>query len=252
VARADGKYAPYQFDDEDRIAMKVLAWRKGTDAAPIEPVVDGENHPRFYVARGSHSLYTAPGDQELDPYLDGAHPNKCGQLDSGEIVPPAPGDDGIGGDVTMFLVKVLAGGLLESAWGLISACVELVSSAKGFGADFPDDTSDPPNNDTVPTAGAGVVLAPTGVDISGAGSHLERWTTAQQFESNGRHYDFIVDRASQVWWPADNGRSGFRGRWGQRVQQDPLGRRCGPRFPDFAKLFMLALAFDEGTLGLDA
>ena len=107
-----------------------------------------------------------------------------------------------------------------------------------------------PNKDAVPVAGAGVVLAPAGLEVTGVGS-LERWQTTQQFESNGRHYDFIVDRASQVWWPADNGRSGFRGRWGQRVQQDSLGRRCGPRFPAFARMFMLALASDDGALGLD-
>jgi hypothetical protein len=103
----------------------------------------------------------------------------------------------------------------------------------------------------VPTAGAGVVLAPAGVNVSGAGSNLELWPTTQQFESNGRHYDFIVDRAAQVWWPADDGKSGFRGRWGQRVQQDPLGRRCGPRFPNFAKMFLLALAAGEGEFDLD-
>jgi len=57
-----------------------------------------------------------------------------------------------------------------------------------------------PNKDAVPVAGAGVVLAPAGLEVTGVGS-LERWQTTQQFESNGRHYDFIVDRASQVWWP---------------------------------------------------
>ncbi|TPG34342.1 hypothetical protein [Mycolicibacterium hodleri] len=252
--RADGSYAPYQFDAEDRVAMKVLPWRKGTDAAPVEPAVDGETHPRFFVARGSHSLYTGAGNQELDPYVNGAHPNKCGQLDSGEIVPPPPHetDDKLPADLVMVLTKTFGGGLLGTAWGFISAMVELIAGIEEFGGAAPADTSDTPNDDIVPTAAnAGVVLAPGGVTVADGGPDPERWSTAQQFESNGRRYDFIVDRASQLWWPADDGQSGFRGRWGQRVQFDPLGRRSGPKFPDFVRMFLLAVASGETELGLD-
>jgi hypothetical protein len=34
----------------------------------------------------------------------------------------------------------------------------------------------------------------------------------------------------------------FSGMWGPRVETDPLSRRVGQRFPDFWKMFFLAMA----------
>ena len=46
----------------------------------------------------------------------------------------------------------------------------------------------------------------------------------------------------QVWWPSDTVHHGYDGRWGPRVANDPQGRRAGMRFPDFALMFLQALA----------
>jgi hypothetical protein len=53
----------------------------------------------------------------------------------------------------------------------------------------------------------------------------------------------VVDRSTQDWWPAQNRLrgGGFTGRWGQNVTLDPLARRAGPRFPEYWRLFLLAL-----------
>lgn len=48
-------YRPYQFDDEGLTVMKVEAWRPASGMTANQPEVIGE-HPRLYVARGSHSL----------------------------------------------------------------------------------------------------------------------------------------------------------------------------------------------------
>lgn len=71
---------------------------------------------------------------------------------------------------------------------------------------------------------------------------MQDWTAQQGLELNGRRYDFMVNRAKQVWWPSDDGARGFRGRWGQHVTSDFLPRRSGPKFPDYVKMFLLALA----------
>jgi len=68
---------------------------------------------------------------------------------------------------------------------------------------------------------------------------------------NGRTYDFRVDRATQGWWPSEDGEAGFRGRWGQQVTSDYLPRRSGPKFPDYARMFLMALAYGDAKGLLD-
>lgn len=80
---------------------------------------------------------------------------------------------------------------------------------------------------------------------------MHDWAARQNLSVNGRRYDFIVDRATQVWWPSDGGETGFRGRWGQQVTSDPLGRRSGPRFPDYVTMFLKALAAGDAAGQLD-
>jgi hypothetical protein len=55
-------------------------------------------------------------------------------------------------------------------------------------------------------------------------------------------YDFVVDRDKQFWWLNDDLEGGYKGRWGQRVTDDTLPRRSGPRFPNYPRMFLLALA----------
>jgi len=42
-----------------------------------------------------------------------------------------------------------------------------------------------------------------------------------------------------VWLAGGSTTPGYQGRWGNRVQYDPLNRRVGPLFPDF-----VAMLFD--------
>ena len=94
-------------------------------------------------------------------------------------------------------------------------------------------------------------MRPADLAIDGVTTGLENWRSAQGVQSaDGRHYDFVVDRSAQVWWPSDDGTAGFRGRWGQRVTADPLPRRSGVHFPEFWKMFLTALedGFSSGAL----
>ena len=75
-------------------------------------------------------------------------------------------------------------------------------------------------------------------NVIGAGTELGTWQST------------VVERGRQVWWPGDSPGSGYRGRWGPRVANDPFGRRAGMRVPDFWRMFFLAFAIGKsaGTL----
>ena len=45
--------------------------------------------------------------------------------------------------------------------------------------------------------------------------------------------------------------TGYRGRWGQRVTGDAVPRRAGPRFPNYLKMFLLAMAMGYATKAFD-
>ena len=104
--------------------------------------------------------------------------------------------------------------------------------------------------DEAAPAGSGRTVRPLGLAVPGVGPDLEDWLSAQGEIVDGRRYEFLVDRERQPWWPKDSGEGGFRGRWGPRVENDPLGRRAGMRFPRFWQMFFLALAKGkaDGTL----
>jgi hypothetical protein len=61
----------------------------------------------------------------------------------------------------------------------------------------------------------------------------------------GRAYSLWVatpDRPRPIWLPSETqGDPSFRGRWGNRVVDDPFNRRAGMRFPDFAGMFLDAI-----------
>ena len=91
-------------------------------------------------------------------------------------------------------------------------------------------------------------MRPTDLTIPGVTTQLENWRCQQGLQGAvGRKYDFIVNRRDQVWWPSDDGTAGYRGRWGQRVTSDPLPHRAGVRFPEFWKMFLIALEHGFGS-----
>ena len=264
----NGTFRPHAFDLEGRLALKVEPWRKGSASAPVQPdVVDG--HPQFYVARGTHSMYTTPGAQEVSPYEDSKVPAGCGRYDSPSAVPPAsPGTPDIPGKRDSFTengwviiaVKMRAGfvlGPIGALVGLVAGIIEGIPKAFApFAAGgTPPSTPpgvDPPNPDAAPaTAGQGITVRPKDLAIAGVADNLFDWVSDQGITSpSGRTYDFVVDRATQIWWPSDDGTKGYRGRWGQRVASDPVPHRAGVKFPDFWRMFLTALeqGFGDGKL----
>lgn len=232
------EFRPYAFDGDTRTVMTVEAWRAGSLTASIQPEVVGE-HPRFYVALGSHSLYTTPGQHGVSPYAYSG-PAQCGRFD---VPPTLPGGDTSPTPWAAMVAKVVAGALLGALGpALLAALAEDMASAGG-GYLPTEGPGDPPTPDQAPaTAGEGRTVKPANLTVSDAGSDVQDWRSQEGVSLNGRTYGFVVDRATQVWWPSDDLQDGFRGRWGQRVIDDPVARRCGPRFPEYWKMFLTALA----------
>jgi hypothetical protein len=249
-------YPAHQFDDDNLTAMTVRGW----NGADTPETVRG--HPRFYVTLGTHSLSLSPGDHSVDPYPESAVPQDCATFDGPGLVPPAPppGPDVGPGDVAAGWAAILgkivagakAGGLLggvlgaaAGGWaGLVAGVYEVANNdltlGEPFGAGGPQADKPAPEK-SAGAANAGRTIRPAGLPITGVADAVD-WVSAQGVSHNGRTYDYIVDRPTQIWWPSDDGETGYHGRWGQRVVSDSLGRRAGPRFPDYVRMMLMALA----------
>jgi hypothetical protein len=238
------EYAPHASDADGLTVIKVQKWGSGLE-------LTGE-HPRFFVARGSHGMYTAPGEHDVDPYDSASAPRQCGTQDTpGVAVPadfPEPGSPWIPAAI---IAKLLTSGAFPlGLLGGLTAIVAEVFTLPGFGTSAPVAT--PPNPDATPAeAGRGKTLRPAGLAVPGAGPDVADWQSRRALVLNGRTYDFVVDRETQKWWPGDDGEQGFFGRWGQHVAGDRLPRRAGPRFPDYARMFLEALADGDNRDLLD-
>lgn len=240
------QYPAYQYDDDKNTAMTVSPW-SGTNPA----VTDG--HPRLYVAAGSHSLYTTPGPQTVDPYPAGQQPQYCGTLDT--PTPPGPASSGgqesvtAAKDMAVLLAKMVAGGAFGflGATAALVACVAEIANYRspfapfgvGPGSTNPADPDQPPAG-----PGAGKTVKPAAITVPDGGADVVDWRSrpGAPVEDGGRVYDCMVNRATQLWWPNPDTKTGFNGRWGQHVTADGLSRRAGPRFPNYPQMFLLALA----------
>ena len=236
-------YRPYAFDSESRTAMKVEQWRAPAGVTANQPEVDGE-HPRFYVARGSHSLYTSSGAKSVDPYPYSGTPQLCGKSD----VPGLNSTDGFPASnfvkAWAFLAKITVGGGL-GPFGLVAGALAAAAEFKAWTSGNPPlvRPDDPPDPELAPTPDSCIALRPKGLAVANVpADKLQDWQVGRDVQMDGRHYDYLVDRTAQAWWPAHDSSSGFRGRWGQQVTNDPLGRRSGPLFPDYPTMFLTALA----------
>jgi hypothetical protein len=209
-----------------------------------------DEHPKLFVARGTHSLYLEPGNQgvhDVDTFA-----NTLGSYDCGvETSKPGPSDleqvwEAYIGLYVLLAKMVMAGfqfpglGHIAGAWWGMQEFLDSDSEPVNHDQPAPDQGPSPGN--------LGRVLHPAGLTISEPGAHLQPWKSARDVSVDGRRYDFIVDRARQVWWPGDTpttgfeGGPGYRGLWGPAVTNDPHRRRSGMAFPDFWKSFFLAFA----------
>lgn len=244
-AGEEGRFPPHQYDDDGNTAIVVGPY------SPADPEVT-EGHPRLYVAAGTHSLQLAPGAHRVDPYPAGRQPQHCGTLDT--PTPAGPDEDDAvtaAKDIAILLAKMIAAGpfgFLGAAAALVGVVAE-VASYRSPMAPFGVDPVSAGNPDQAPTSpGEGRTVRPPGLNVPDAGTDVVEWRCRprQPLALDGRTYDCLVDRATQGWWPDPDSLRGFRGRWGQHVTADALSRRAGPRFPDYPRMFLQALADGAG------
>ncbi|MFI9203202.1 hypothetical protein [Streptomyces sp. NPDC053048] len=232
---------PHAFDDAERISLTVERWQPA-GVSPVLPEVVS-NHPRIHVARGSHSMSMTPGVQLGLPYQDGIEPQVCGKYDTASLIPPNPEKPTFLEDLAVVIAKMAAGGLLHPIGAVVGFFAGVAERFEG-GLTLVGEHDRAIDDPEYPAAGSGRTIKPADVNLPEFGNDVKDWTSREFDDAQGRHYDFVVDRSKQKWWPGDPGTppSGFHGRWGPRVENDPLGRRAGMRFPDFWKMFFLAIA----------
>ena len=245
-------------DQERRIGMSVHRWGKTEAHQRDLPETVGE-HPKLFVAGGTHSLYLEPGTYLVKPYPPWSFPQWCGQFDSPDALDqhlkshPPPEKKSSTAAWAKILGGLLAGGLVSGFPGLVGGAVwaaleGLPTGIPGPGAGIDAvGTAKPPTGpepDVAPGPGAfGKVVHPKTLTLTDPpGAEFVKWAADENVEVAGRHYNFIVNRSTQIWWPSDDDRSGYRGRWGPLVTNDPVTRRSGMRFPEFWKMFFIALA----------
>ncbi|ULE32796.1 hypothetical protein [Mycobacterium sp. IDR2000157661] len=216
---------PSMVDDEFRTAMKVVTWNPGQQ----QPTLTGQ-HPQLWVSPGTHSLYLDDAVHPVAPFPPGKEPSDNGLADTPYSTP------GRDEDVALLILK------LSNPIGWIALGLEELFGGTDhlwadFGTNFPAESVAPDGE----VGAGGVTLHPSSVTPPATWSKPTPWRCARDLRLDGRRYDYIVDRPSQPWWPSDDGRQGFQGRWGQRVEADPFSRRAGMRFPEFWKMFLLAV-----------
>jgi hypothetical protein len=241
-------------DNERRLGMTVEKWKERIGITGKLPATI-DDHPALFVSLGTHSLYLEPGEHKVDPYPSESFPQWCGQFDGPDALkqyltsqPPSPEE----GSPVAAWGKILGAGFLLGIGppGLIAGAV--LTALEGLPLFPGSDTSDPgdellttleaPKPDIGPEPGsAGTIVLPKNVTIDDTNSPLIKWAADEDEPIAARHYNFIVDRQAQVWWPSDDGTAGYRGRWGPRVALDPFNRRAGMRFPEFWRMFFVAL-----------
>jgi hypothetical protein len=219
-------------------------------------------HPLVFVARQTHGYYLEPGPQQtLAPRANDFGRNSCGWYETLEQVTTANADAdardaGIakqdeknslfkwflifGGPIGFFISLAYSGGFK----GLANIADE----------NDPRPPVAPGQLDHPPDAGNfGFVVRPQGVTLPDpqAGRKVE-WPLFNGVEANmatsinAREYRLMVGSKLQPftrppWLPSDDHKTGFRGRWGNRVTADPQDRRVGMEFLEFWQLFILAL-----------
>jgi hypothetical protein len=234
-------------DFDLRIGMTAQRWKHRTEPRqdPLPRTV--EEHPKLYVARGTHSLYLDQGTHIINPYPAGEAPQWCGRFDTPGALenylqskPPKK-------SASAAWAKILGGLLLGGVWGALAGAVLTALEGLPLGEGISAVGQQEPSSqqpDLAPGPGDfGIVLHPQDITLTEpTGANFVEWKSDANLVIGSRKYTSIVDRATQIWWPSDDGKSGYRGRWGPLVTNDPLGRRAGMRFPEFWRMFFVALA----------
>jgi hypothetical protein len=209
-------------------------------------------HPMLFVAKGTHGIYTADTDTTFilsspdDPSVQ-----NCGRYEG----IAAESDD----DINIVIDKVIAGAALGFLGGaILGLAAGVIEGLIRNPASDLDTEEGAPAIDELPKGQYSRVMRPPGIGSPLApdapGPIWPRFTDDPNDPLttfiDGRRYSLIVgtkadplgETSRPAWLPSFDGTSGFRGRWGNRVTTDPFSRRAGPHFPNFAAMFLRALA----------
>jgi hypothetical protein len=219
-------------------------------------------HPMLFVANGTHGLYFSNVDATfIMSAPDDPSVRNCGVY---EGIAGFDSDKGSSDSDSILLTKVLGGAGLFGAVGAIGpgALVGLIAAAieGDIAAQNLSTSEGEPSIDELPKNQIGRVVRPPKVNSPLApDAPGPIWPRFDDDPNNplmtisaGRRCSLIVGTGADpfgqssrpAWLPSDDGASGFRGRWGNRVTRDPFSRRAGARFPDFANMFLRALAVE--------
>ena len=221
------------------------------DRGPGKP--QGE-HPLIFIARQTHGFYLSSGVQVTMPLAgNDIARSSCGQFETfedstAEQNAEAAGEAAQSKKNGLFKWLCLFGGPIGFFIGLAySGGVAGLADISGSGP-----AEAPPQLDHPPDAGIfGFVVQPDGVTLPPSQNAKKviwpRFGVETNMTTNvlARQYSLMLGSALQPftrppWLPSDDHKSGFRGRWGNRVTQDPQGRRAGMEFFEFWELFLLA------------
>ena len=246
---------------EQRVGMRVHDWSEVmTVVGDRGPGKMPGNHPRLFVAKGTHGLYPRERDQPV-PFFspeDSARQH-CGAAelldksleDLDEEAEDAADDTWVDDTAVVVLKSIFA------PFGLLWTGLEWIIGGgggfEGVASRTPDQFDHPPLRDA--PEHFGVIVHPAGI-VPPKGEIATKfvWPNPLADEARlemkiaDRRYSMLVDRISpdplvrQVWWPGIQGQTGYAGRWGQRVARDPKARRAGMKFPEFWAMFMNELA----------
>jgi hypothetical protein len=241
-----------------RLGMTVKSWKVPIDVHAKTLPETVYDHPKVFVSLFTHSLYLQPGNNIVKPYPPEASPQWCGRYDSPNALEAAnprtarPASPLAWGKIVAGLLGGgLAGALAGTYWTVQEELPPFPYTR--FGADVSEGDQPAPDigppSDNFGTVAHSEHLTLNRVEFPRATFVIwaARETSSVTIETETphryeRHYNFIVNRSEQIWWPSDDGKSGYRGRWGPRVANDPFARRAGMRFPLFWRMFFVALA----------
>jgi hypothetical protein len=248
-----------------RVGMQIDEWKYAR--------TEGGQHPVIYVSSKTHGHYLTPGDKPRPSFAPaGVDISRlgCGAAedaynavrDADEAVNKTLKLGETVKDVLVILTKTVVGAGLGSFLGPLGAAIGALAGL-GLGieeaifanaptVDVPPALPEGHPVDQVPpqvtktAIEVGVAIKPEDFGLLPDDIKYESlfvWNSRRDYTHDGRNYPVVVDRSTQIYWPATAANSaGFTGRWGQRVQTDPLDRRCGMSFPDFRQMFFRELA----------
>jgi hypothetical protein len=235
-----------ELDDESRVGMIVHRW----DDPKLKVFPNASTHLRLFVAKGTHSLYLAPGQKPLEPQK--ANDPSIANCGAAEKLADKV-TEGKGGKGLVYIAKIMGGLVALSGLGVVGGFVwsilEDEPTLGTFGTFIPAPKPNPTQQDFPPEEGdfGMIIHPPTFIPPDAGPDNHVSWPASETAAINNRTYSIIVDRTNadetkrQVWFPGYDNFRGYSGRWGLRVAGDPFTRRAGMRFPPFVEMFLVAL-----------